>query len=192
MADLTTTDIAKQALDGTLFDTWQFFLVWLLVTALGSALGVWLRERVRGDVSKEIWLAQESWKEKYRLYTLAISSAEEIAQVLWSIHSDARVLAQMGLEKPSTEADGVALFPEHQAFLDAEQRANEKLQSAEVGIELMLNRRAKDAYQLIRSANTRSAYAVNLSYFRRIEERCDAAAKAKVEFIEAAKNDLNI
>jgi hypothetical protein len=31
-----------------------------------------------------------------------------------------------------------------------------------------------------------------MAYFRRIEERCDAAAKAKVQFIEAAKSDLNI
>lgn len=192
MADLTATDIANQALNGTLFDSWQFFLIWLLVTALGSATGVWIRERIKGDVSKEIWLAQESWKEKYRLYTLAISSAEEIAQALWNIHTDTRVLVQMGLEKSSTEADGLALFPEHQEFLDAEQRANEKLQAAGVGIELMLNQRAKDAYQLIRSANTRTAYVINMAYFRRIEERCDAAVKAKVQFIEAAKSDLNI
>ena len=192
MADLTAPDIARQALNGTLADTWQFLVVWLFVTALGSAIGVWIRERIKGDVSKEIWLAQESWKEKYRLYTLAISSTEEIAQALWCIHTDARVLAQMGLEKPSTEADGVAIFPKHQEFLDAEQRANEKLQSAEVGIELMLSKGAKDAYQLIRSANTRAVHVIDLSYFQRIKERCDAAAKAKVQFIEAAKNDLNI
>lgn len=192
MADLTASDIARQALNGTLADTWQFLVVWLFVTAIGSAIGVWINERIKGDVSKGIWLAQESWKEKYRLYTLAISSAEEITQALWRIHTDARVLTQMGLEGSPTKADGVALFPEHQEFLDAEQRANEKLQSVEVGIELMLRKGAKDAYQLIRSANTRTIHVINLSYFERIKERCDAAAKAKVQFIEAAKIDLNI
>lgn len=194
MTDLTASEIAEQALNGTLVDNLLFLGIWLFVTALGSALGVWVHEQIKGDVSKEIWLAQESWKEKYRLYTLAISSTEDIAQALWPIHTDPRGISHesLGLHKPSTEADGVKIFPEHQAFLEAEQRANERLQSAEVGIQLMLSKEAKEAYQLIRSANTRTAIVINLSYFQRIEERCDAAVKAKAQFIKAAKDDLKI
>lgn len=192
MSGATSVEIAKSIASGAIYAQWWFYVVWMLVTALGAALGVWLRERVRGDVTKEIWLAQESWKEKYRLYTLVIDASEEIAAALWNIVTDTRVLVQMGTTAPGTEQDGLKLFPEHQQFLDQEYRANEKLASAHVGIELMLNERAKSAYARIRGANTRSTHVVNKSYRQRITERCDAAAQAKVAFIEAAKEDLRI
>ena len=192
MTDPSYTDIAAQIVDGSIYTKWWFYLVWLVITATGAAIGVWIRERVRGDVSKEIWLAQESWKEKYRLYQILISASEEIAAALWNIHTDVRVLSQMGLKEDSTEAEGLKLFPEHLEFFDAENRANEKLQSAEVGVELMLNNQAKEAYQNIRNANTQTNLVINMSYFKRIQLRCDAAAKAKMDFISAAKDDLRI
>jgi hypothetical protein len=145
MTDPSNADIAAQIVDGSIYTKWWFYLVWLVITATGAAIGVWIREHVRGDVSKEIWLAQESWREKYRLYQILISASEEIAAALWNIHTDVRVLKQMGLEADSTEADGLKLFPEHREFIDAENRANEKLQSAEVGVELMLNKQARIA-----------------------------------------------
>ena len=193
MADAgSTVEIAKQIADGTIYAQWWFYVVWLVVTALGAALGVWLRERVRGDVTKEIWLAQESWKEKYRLYTLLIATCEEIAAALWNIVTDTRVLAQMNSAEHSTEADGLRLFPEHQEYLNLESRANERLLSAEVGIELMLNAKAKAAYQKIKTANTRTSHVINKTYRQRIDQRCTAVSEAKVAFIEAAKEDLRI
>lgn len=98
----------------------------------------------------------------------------------------------MGLKEDSTEAEGLELFPEHRVSIDAESRANEKLQSAEVGVELMLNNQAKEAYQNILNANTRTKFVINMSYLTRIQLRCDAAAKAKMDFISAAKDDLRI
>ena len=192
MTDPTAADIAKQISEGIIITKWWFYLLWLVISALGAAIGVWIQEKIRGDVSKKIWLTQESWKEKYRLYQLLISSSEEIAAALWNIHTDTRVLQQMGMVAQSTEADALKLFPEHQEHLDTEVRANEKIQSAEVGLELMLNDKAKEAYQCILTANTRSLHIVNMSYFQRIKERCEAAQKAKHDFIAAAKEDLRI
>ena len=193
MADPSSTvEFTKKIADGTIYAQWWFYLVWLLVTALGAAIGVWLKERIRGDVSKEIWLTQESWKEKYRLYTLLIAATEEIAAGLWNVVTDARVLIQMNDMGNSTEADGLRFFPEHRKYFDIESQANEKLLSAEVGIELMLNAKAKIAYQKIKTANTRTHLVLNMTYRQRIEERCNAASEAKVALIEAAKEDLRV
>ena len=183
MPQPTPADIATAIAQGAILTNWWFWVLWLTVTAVGSAIGVWLSEKIKGDVSKEIWLAQESWKEKYRLYTLLIQASEEIAQALWNIHTDTRVLTQMGLSAPSTEADGIRLFPEHRKYLEIEERAHERLQSAEVGVTLMLNTHAREAYKLIKGANTTTTYAINLSYYQRIETRVDAAVKAKVAYI---------
>jgi hypothetical protein len=128
---------AQDLAAGTLYMQWPFYLSLFIVTAVGSFIGAWVKERVRGDVSKAVWLAQESWKEKYRLYTLAITASEEMTAALWSIVTDARTLTQMSPTEHSTEADGLRMFPEHREFLDAETRALEKLLSAHVGIELM-------------------------------------------------------
>jgi len=193
MADPSSTvEITKQIADGTIYAQWWFYVIWLLVTALGAAIGVWLKERIRGDVSKEIWLTQESWKEKYRLYTLLIAATEEIAAALWKVVTDTRVLIQMNGMGNSTEADGLRLFPEHQKYFDVESQANEKLLLAEVGVELMLNAKAKAAYKKIKTANTRTHLVLNMTYRQRIEERCTAASEAKVALIEAAKEDLRV
>jgi len=192
MADPTTSEIATAIAVGSILEKWWFYVVWLLVTATGSALGVWLKEKVKDDFSKNIWLAQESWKEKYRLYTALITETEEIAAALWSIITDTRVLVQMPMGQDSTEQDGLRLFPDHQEFLDCEAKAIEKIAALSVGVELMLNRKAQQALEKIRRSRTRSGAIVNMSYRKRIEERQTAASEAKVLFIEAAKEDLRL
>jgi hypothetical protein len=192
MADPTSAEITADLIDGFILTKWWFYLVWLLVTAIGSGLGVWLQEKLKGDISKNIWLAQESWKEKYRLYTAHIEATEEIACALWSIVTDVRVLAQMPMNQPSFEQDGLRLFPEHQEYLDCEAKAIEKIAAASVGVELMLNKKAQQALEKIRTSRTRSLSLANLSYRQRIEERQTAASEAKAMFIEAAKEDLKI
>jgi len=189
---MSNVELTNSIVDGTVYSKWWFYIVWLLVTAVGAALGVWIRERIKGDVSKEIWLAQESWKEKYRLYTSLIDAAEEITAALWEILTDTRVLRQIDLRGNSRQADGLRIFPEHQNYLDRESRAHDKLMAAEVGIELMLNPQAKEAFESIKTANTRSMAIVGMSYRQRIEERCNAAEAAKSSFILAAKDDLKI
>jgi hypothetical protein len=192
MADPTAVDIAHQIADGSIYNKWWFYIIWMGITAVGAAIGIWVQEKIRGDVSKEIWLTQESWREKYRLYQILISASEEIAAALWIIYTDSRVLEEMGSINHSSETDGLNVFPEHQEQLNAEGRANEKLHSAEVGVKLMLNDKANEAYQSIRSVNMRTRAVINMSYFQRIKLRCDAARKAKVDFINAAKDDLRI
>ena len=166
--------------------------MWLLVTAVGSALGVWIKEGVKGKINKEIWLAQESWKEKYRLYTILIDSTEEIAVALWNIVTDTAVLVRMPMKQHSTEKDGVDLFPEHQELLNREINAIEKIAAASVGAELMLNKKAQTALQKIKSSRTRTASVVNMTYRQRIDERQVAASQAKGMLIEAAKEDLKV
>jgi hypothetical protein len=56
----------------------------------------------------------------------------------------------------------------------------------------MLNTQAKEAYQLLKKANTITIYTIELSYSRRIRIRLDAASAAKAGYIEAAKADLKI
>jgi hypothetical protein len=189
---MSNVEFSNSIVDGTVYSEWWFYIVWLLVTAVGAALGVWIRERIKGDVSKEIWLAQESWKEKYRLYTAVIEASEEITAALWEISTDFRTLKEMDNSKSSSQADGLRIFPEHQKYLDRESRAHDKLMAVEVGIELMLNSKAKEAFESIKTANTRSMGSVDMTYRQRIEERCNAAAAAKESFILAAKDDLKI
>lgn len=192
MADPTATELATAITGGSILEKWWFYVVWLLVTATGSAIGVWLQEKVKGDVSKNIWLAQESWKEKYRLYTALITETEEIAAALWNIVTDTRVLVQMPIDQNSTEEDGLRLFPDHQEHINREAKAIEKIAAVSVGVELMLNTKAQQALDKIKSSRTRSGCVINMSYRQRIEERQKAASEAKVLFIEAAKEDLKI
>jgi hypothetical protein len=192
MAAPTSTSIATAIADGSILTQWWFYLVWLLVTAVGSALGVWVTERLKGDVTKDIWLAQESWKEKYRLYTALIGATEDIAAALWSIVTDPRILVQMPMALYSTEQDGLTQFPEHQQFLDCEARALEKISAASVGAGLMLNEKAQQALEKINQSRTRSMSIVNMTYRQRIDERQTAASEAKVMLLEAAKEDLKI
>src|SRR5205809_7608796 len=113
MANPTAANIATAIAGGSILTKWWFYVLWVIVTALGSALGVWLKEKVKGDITKDIWFAQESWKEKYRIYTVLIGETEEIAAVLWNIVTDTRVLAQMPMGQHSSINDGLRLFPEH-------------------------------------------------------------------------------
>jgi len=192
MQSPSSAEIANAIVQSALLSNWQFWLLWLVLTATGSAIGVWINERIKGDVSKNVFLAQESWKEKYRLYTILIKSAEEIAGALWHIHTDTRVLKLMGNSDPSTEADGLSNFPEHQRYLEIEQHANQQLLSAEVGVELMLSEDARKAFEIIKEANTTTKYATNMSYYDRIKFRVDAASRAKSAYIDAARLDLRV
>ncbi len=192
MADVTSAGIATSIANGTILTQWWFYVLWLLVTALGSALGVWMNERMKGDVAKSVWLAQESWKEKYRLYITLIDATEEITGALWNIFTDTRTLSQMPINQDSTEQDGLRMFPEHQQFLDRETIAIDKISAVSVAAELMLNEKAQKALEMIRKSRTRSIYVVNMSYRQRIDERLAAASEAKSLLLKAAREDLKI
>ncbi|HZE59410.1 MAG TPA: hypothetical protein VE085_02535 [Burkholderiales bacterium] len=192
MAEPTAVEIAGAIVDRSILTKWWFYLIWLVVTAVGAALGVWLKEKVKGDITKDVWLAQESWREKYRIYTVLINETEEIVAALWNITADVRVLAQMPHGQHSSFEDGLRLFPEHKVFLDREQRAVEKIAAVSVGVELMLNKESNEALEKISKARTRTTHVINMSYMQRVEERETAAAEAKEMLIQTAKVDLRI
>ena len=192
MADPTAADIANAIADRLILNEWWFYALWALGTVVASAIGFWLKETVKGDITKDIWFTQESWKEKYRIYTVLIDETEEIAAALWNIVTDTRVLVQMPMAQHSSIDDGLRLFPEHRQFLDSEERAIAKIAALSVGAELMLNAKAKEALEKISRSRTRSTLVLNMSYRQRIEERQTAASEAKVMLIEAAKADLKI
>jgi hypothetical protein len=192
MPDPTLTDFITSLLDGSIWSNLKFYLLFVLLSFLGATTGSLISEKLKGKVAKDVWFAQESWKEKYKIYTGAIEATEEIASALWSIITDPRVLPMFPPKQNSTEVQGVAAFPDHQDYLHIEAKAIESLASLSVGIELMLNEEAQEAFKKIKSSRTKSLYVVNMSYFERIKIRQEAASEAKEILIKSAKKDLII
>jgi hypothetical protein len=191
MATPTAADITNSILDGSLAARIVFYSVWLFVTALGSALGVWISEKVKGRATKDIWFAQEAWKEKYRIYTVVIGATDEIDSALWAILTDVRVLPTVFNKECSSQSDALTVFPEHQQFLDREARALDQIAAVSVGIELMLSKKAQEAIARLGVARLNSAVG-DLSYRKRIGIRQTAASETTTMLAEAAKSDLKI
>jgi hypothetical protein len=189
-------DIAKAISDGSVLKNPAFYLIFFLISTIGSAVGTYLiaqvTERTKGAIAKGIWYSQESWREKYRIYSGLISACEDVAQSLWQIAASGSTLATFPPGNESTIEDGLNRFPEHREYISAAEKAYEKIADLSVGAELMLDKKANDALAKIRGAVTRSTHVINLSYWQRMELQSTAAGEAKVLLIESAKQDLKI
>jgi len=194
--DPTAREIATAVLDGSITAKWWFYVLMIGVSAVGAAIGTivitYVTERTKGRISKEVWFAQESWKEKYRIYTGLIQSTEEALAATWAIVSDARVFSTLPPDRHSSLADGVRAFPEHQAYLDNQTKALERISELFVGAEVLLHKDATAAIEKLGGAVTRMNAVVNMSYHSRLMQLADVAAEVKVSLLAAARSDLRI
>jgi len=129
----SANEVAKAIAEGQLWSFFAVFILCLVGSAIGTFLTTYFQEKAKGRITKEIWLSQEKWQKRFDLYTVLIGASEEIAAALWSIVADPRVLPSFPPDKPSMEAEGLKIFPEHQEFLGQESKAIEKISGASVG-----------------------------------------------------------
>lgn len=195
MCEITTEGLAENIVNGSFQEHYLFYLILFFISLVGSSIGAYatsyFKEKAKGTISKEIWLSQEQWKEKYRIYTVMIENTAEIADALWSIYADPNSIKFLP-GQPSTESDALKNLPEHKVFLDRELVAIEKIATASVGVELLLSEDAYKAIEAIKRSRTRSQCIVNLTYSERIGERQKAAGLAKSILLNASKNDLQL
>lgn len=195
MNEIPTKEIAENIVNGSLQGHYLFYLILFCISLVGSAIGAYVtsyfKEKAKRTISKEIWLSQEQWKEKYRIYTVMIENTAEIADALWSIYADSNSIKFLP-GQPSLERDALRELPEHKIFLDRELAAIEKIAAASVGVELLLSEDAYKAIETIKRSRTRTQSIVNLTYHERIGERQNAALEAKNILLNASKNDLQL
>lgn len=218
-------DIAKAIATQSFQADWLWYVMVLAVTFVGGALGAfvstYLRERgkiyatsvdldritdqlrrttsvteeTKAQVQKALWWSQESWRRKYDLYHDLILACEEIADALWEIHGDMKVMKAYDgalFKQPSTDEDAKRLLPDHKPLLDAEDHGLERIRSAAIGAQLLLNDSANEALATLRSVRTQAIYIANWSYYKRITFRMDGIVQCKEKLLEAAKVDLNV
>jgi hypothetical protein len=152
-------------------------------------------EETKAQIQKALWWSQESWKRKYDLYHDLILACEEIADALWEIHGDTNVMTAFNgalFKQPSTDEDAKRLLPNHKPLLEIEDHGLERIRSATIGAQLLLNERANEALATLRSVRTQAIYIANWSYRKRITVRMDGIIQCKERLLEAAKTDLNI
>lgn len=152
-------------------------------------------EETKAQVQKALWWSQESWKRKYDLYHELILACEEISDALWEIHSDENLMKTHNgalCSQPSTDEDAKQLLPNHKTLLDIEERGLEKIRSAAIGAQLLLNGKANDALATLRSVRTQAIYIANWSYNQRITVRMDGIVQCKASLLDAAREDLDV
>lgn len=154
-----------------------------------------ITEETKAQVQNALWWSQESWKRKYDIYHELILACEEVADALWAIRSDGSVMSTHGgvlINQPSSDEQAKQLLPSHKHWLDIEDAGLEKIRTAAIGAELLLNESANEALATLRSVRTEAIYIANWSYFKRVQVRMDGIAQCKSKLLEAAKVDLNI
>jgi len=182
MSEIPVKELAENIVSGSFQEHYLFYLILFFISLVGSAIGAYVtsyfKEKAKGTISKEIWLSQEQWKEKYRIYTVMIENTAEIADALWSIYADSNSIKFLP-GQPSLESDALKKLPEHKVFLDRELASVEKIAAASVGVELLLSEDAYKAIEAIKRSRTRTQSIVNLTYHERIGERQKQQLKLK-------------
>ena len=194
--DPVSREIAFAVIDGTFLSKWWFYAFVVGLPALGGAVGTFLTtlltERIKVRTTKDVWYTQETWREKYKLYTASLEAVEAVFQGASHISFDARTLIEFPPEKHSSFEVGVARFPEHHEALEQVQQSMSRLIQLSLGSQLFLSKEAIEAVDIVRSAYTRATHVTNLSYHARASAVSIAAGKSKVALIEAAKKDLQV
>jgi hypothetical protein len=192
--EMTTREIAAAIVDGSIATKWWFYLVLIGLTSIGAAIGTlassFFSERVKGRISKEVWYAQESWREKYKLYMALLQKVDSVFHAAGSIQSDPRALSLIGVH--ATIEEGVRMFPEHSNAIEQQTAAMAELITLSLGAELLLSTSANESINALRSAYTRITHVINMSYHQRESSLAITSGKVKVELLEAAKKDLRV
>jgi hypothetical protein len=190
----TTRDIAAAIVDGSIATKWWFYVVLVGMTGIGAAVGTLVTtlftERVKGRISKEVWYAQESWREKYKLYMALLQKVDLVFHAAASIQCDARTLPLISTHASIEE--GVRMFPDHNQAIEQQRNGMSEIITLSLGAELLLTKSANECIEALRSTYTRVTHVVNMSYHQRESSLAITAGKVKVELLEAAKQDLRV
>jgi len=194
--DPVSREIASAVIDGSLLAKWWFYALVVGLPALGGAIGTFvttlLTERIKGRTTKDVWYTQETWREKYKLYTASLEAVEAVFQGASHIKFDARTFIEFPPEKHSSFEAGIERFPEHREALEQVQQSMSRLIQLSLGSELFLSKEAIEAVEIVRKAYTRATHVINLSYHARASAVSIAAGESKAALIEAAKKDLQV
>lgn len=149
-------------------------------------------EHIKGKISQKIWLSQESWKEKFKLYMELLDAVDAVFHAANLVAYDVRVFRVLPPDKDSGISEGVMAFPDHREAIERQTESMSTIVQLSLKALLLLPKDSNDALEPVRRAYHRATHVKNLSYHRRESELAKAAGESQHLLISAAKKDLGV
>ena len=189
-------EIAAAIADGSITNRWWFYAVLFLLPALGAfvaGIGTTLfAEHTKGQINRQAWLSQESWKEKFKLYMELLDAVDSVFHAANVVAFDPRVLSVLPPNGKSSIADGLVAFPDHKEAIDEQATSMSKIVQLTLKAQLLLPKESNDALEPVHRAYIRATHIINISYFARETALANAAGESKTLLVAAAKKDLRL
>jgi hypothetical protein len=187
----TTQDIAAALYHGLLYEHWWFYVLLLALPALGGLFGALFGEFIKAAISRRTWLAQESWKEKYRIYLDLFSHVDTVFHAANNVAGDVKTIGDqhgkhMGLQ------EWERLHPEHAEMLREITERMSKVIELDPQIGLLLPAASASSLEPVRKAYFRAGHVINMNVAARISGIALGAGESKVALVAAAKKDLQV
>jgi hypothetical protein len=189
-------DIAAAVTNGSITSRWWFYALLLVLPAIGAfvaSIGTTLfSEHTKGRISRQTWLSQESWKEKFKLYMELLDAVDSVFHAANVVAFDSRVFSVLPPNGESSIADGLSAFPEHQDAINEQTSSMGKIVQLSLKAQLLLPKESNDALEPVRNAYVRATHIISISYHTRESALAIAAGESKTLLVASAKKDLGV